>query len=153
MAYWRKFIRLPWSTKRTLFQVALLLPLARVALVVFPFRVVAQFAERSVDRRRTGAADPRFEREVTWAASGLGRIMLADRPCLTQALVVQWLLARKNMSATLRFGVNKTSAGKLVAHAWLERDGRNIIGGRQAHFRYVPMTPVRANDLTAPARK
>lgn len=42
--------------------------------------------------------------------------------CLRRALVLQWILSDRSVSTELKFGV-KMADGKLLAHAWLEKDG------------------------------
>jgi hypothetical protein len=57
--------------------------------------------------------------------------------CLTQALALRWMLNRRGIASTLRFGVARPDGQKLAAHAWLECDGRIIIGGRQSAEKYA----------------
>ena len=51
--------------------------------------------------------------------------------CLTQALATQVLLARRGQLSTLRIGVIKGADGELKAHAWVENNGKVIIGSRR----------------------
>jgi hypothetical protein len=48
--------------------------------------------------------------------------------CLTQALATQSLLAQRGQVSILRIGVTKGPEGELKAHAWVESNGRIIIG-------------------------
>jgi hypothetical protein len=60
----------------------------------------------------------------------VGARLLPNRPCLTQALVLQYLLLRRGDTlAKLHIGVAKGEDGELLAHAWIERGGRVLIGG------------------------
>ena len=52
--------------------------------------------------------------------------------CLTQAIALRTLLARDGKESELRIGVAKAEDGRLEAHAWLESDGRIVIGGRES---------------------
>lgn len=58
--------------------------------------------------------------------------------CLVQALSGGWLIRRAGGQSTLRFGVAKDGEG-FKAHAWLESDGRILIGGGTAPA-YLPLT-------------
>jgi Transglutaminase-like superfamily len=49
----------------------------------------------------------------------------------------------------LRIGVKRDAAGKFVAHAWLEKDGRTLIGGG-AHKSYCPMPPLSGLERHVP---
>jgi hypothetical protein len=71
----------------------------------------------------------------------VGRRLLGDKPCLTQALVAQRFLRQRGYDTTLRIGVAKDGR-ELLAHAWLEREGRVIIGGGASPVRYKPLAPV-----------
>ena len=48
--------------------------------------------------------------------------------CLPQALAAEALLTRGGLPADLRIGVMKEASGKLLAHAWVESDGRVVVG-------------------------
>ena len=139
-----KFIRLPWSTQVTLIEVGALLVAIRLGLAMLPYDRLAAIIERhavpvSNKRRRRLAYAP----SVTWAASGLAGMLIGNRPCLTQALVVTLLLKRAGREPDLKIGVSKDRADLLTAHAWVEMDGRVIIGGRHAHARYAELAPIR----------
>ncbi|WP_251979821.1 lasso peptide biosynthesis B2 protein [Salinibacter ruber] len=69
----------------------------------------------------------------------------SQRPCLTQALVLQYLLLRRgDDAAELHIGVRKDEDTGLQAHAWVERSGQVLIGGTGA-----PDTYERFEDLGA----
>ncbi|MFO6448770.1 lasso peptide biosynthesis B2 protein [Erythrobacter sp. NE805] len=48
--------------------------------------------------------------------------------CLTQALALQYLLARAGHGSDLHVGVRCDDAGRFEAHAWLACNGRVVIG-------------------------
>ena len=86
---------------------------------------------------------PTYRRRAAWAAHAVGRRFLPERPCLTQALVLKYLLLRRgDETAELHIGVTRTEAEGLQAHAWVERDGRVLIGGANS-----PETYARFADL------
>ena len=62
--------------------------------------------------------------------------------CLTQALATQFLLTRQGQVSSLRIGVTKTEAGEFKAHAWLESEGKIIIGGVEGSRRYTVLQPL-----------
>ena len=68
---------------------------------------------------------------VVWAVVVASRYVPMST-CLTQALAAQVLLARRGYSAHLHIGVAKEGAeAKLKAHAWVESDGKVLIGGSE----------------------
>lgn len=138
-----KFIRMPWPDKVTLFEVAALLALVRLGLLLLPYErllaIVARFSSPRPSSRRREAG---YGSSVTWAASGLGGLIVGDRPCLTQALVVRLLLNRAGRRPELKIGVTKDDKDSLRAHAWVELDGRVIIGGGRSPIRYAELVPM-----------
>ncbi len=64
--------------------------------------------------------------------------------CLLQSLAGRHLLTRRGYLSHLRIGVAKESDGPLRAHAWVEWDGRILIGGvGPTHFTPFPPLEVR----------
>jgi hypothetical protein len=61
--------------------------------------------------------------------------------CLAQALAAQILLARECYQSNLRIGVAKGDKDQLEAHAWLESDGKVLIGGSGIN-RYTVLPPL-----------
>lgn len=49
------------------------------------------------------------------------------------------LYCHDDASATLHLGVMKGTSDELQAHAWLERDGQVLIGGKSAPDAYRPL--------------
>lgn len=137
-----KYVRLPWSVKTLVPKVACLLLLTRAALWVLPYRTVQRIVARFEESQAFGSASSDLQETLTWAASGLARYLLGERPCLVQALVVKGMLCRAGVSSELRIGVMKNDEGKLLAHAWLERHGEVIIGGRRSPSRYLALAPL-----------
>lgn len=137
-----KYFRLSREEKLTVLQVGFLLVLARLGLALLPYRVIKRWFEKW-SGEATRARDSSYQRTLTWAGSGLGRYILGDKPCLSQAIVVQALMRRAGLDSDLRIGVAKDEKGTFLAHAWLECDGAVILGGRRATEHYVRLAPMR----------
>ena len=58
--------------------------------------------------------------------------------CLVQALALQVLLEREGFPASLCIGVARGQRGQLEGHAWVESQGRILIGGSE-HGCYTPL--------------
>lgn len=143
MGILRSYWRLSWRDKLTAAYVSVLVVGVRVALQVLPYRTVhrlLRFGARDVSSAGAEELHARRQRTVRTVAA-TSRRLLGDKPCLTQALVAQRLLRRQGFETDLRIGVTK-DGDELLAHAWLERDGRVILGGRSSRTRYTPLTPV-----------
>lgn len=59
--------------------------------------------------------------------------------CLVQALAAKWMLARRNIEATIYVGVAKGDAQDLLSHAWL-CSGDVYVTGEQGHERFRVIT-------------
>lgn len=92
---------------------------ARIALNVLSLERLKTWATRP----GSGAVD--IER-VVWAGRAAAR-RTPFATCLSSALALQRLLARNGHASELQIGV-AGQAGAFAAHAWLERDGRILIG-------------------------
>lgn len=72
------------------------------------------------------ASLPPIER-VAWLIAVAGRYSPIRATCLKQALVLSVLLERRGKATRLRIGVSRQAEG-FKAHAWLEQNGRIILG-------------------------
>lgn len=107
---------------RVLLEALLIVPLARIAITLLPFRVVHRFV---LSRKRRATADVPRERITRAIASVARRVPRAT--CLTQVVAAALLCARHGHATELRLGVMKTGT-TLTAHAWLESEGRAVFG-------------------------
>ena len=132
----RKFLHLTSSDRRLLVSTMLLLGALRVGLRLLPFRtlqrVVAELAQPPAGLRRANQSS--VERLV-WAVTAASRYV-PRATCLTQALAAQVLLGRHGHRTQLRVGVARGEEGRLEAHAWLESEGKVVVGGGELS-RYV----------------
>jgi Transglutaminase-like superfamily len=128
MAALSKILALTWREKWLLLKVVMLLFAARVALRFLPFqsarRLLVRVCRGSVE---TTAQAQEMERILQLTAA-VGRRVPAIGTCLTQALTAYVLLDRRGYKTKLRIGVNKDRKGNFIAHAWLESDGRILLG-------------------------
>lgn len=134
----RSFLGLPRERRRELLEAAARLVAARLRLSVRSF---AHVLRRQEELRPSAASarDPaagELER-VAWAVERAARLV-PRATCLAQALAAQAMLARRGISSEIRIGVARSSGQSLEAHAWLERDGRVLLGARGAE-RFRPL--------------
>lgn len=126
-----------WSYVRVLPAASLLVVGIRLALLVLPsgsvVRLVRAVGARPV-RSNTGSND---QNALLGCIRRVSRLV-PGATCLTQAVAGQILLQQNGYHATLRLGV-RTGAQGFAAHAWLEQDGRKILG--QAAARGMVVLP------------
>jgi len=135
----QKFLRLPGADRSLLLHSALLIGAARLALWVLPFNTARRlFARRA---RQSHDPLPTIER-IGWAIS-VAKGFVPKGNCLPQALAAESLLTRSGHPVELRIGVAKTDDGGLEAHAWVESEGRLVVGDLvQGLSSYTPLPPL-----------
>ncbi|WP_245516003.1 lasso peptide biosynthesis B2 protein [Ancylobacter aquaticus] len=123
-ARWR---RLSWRDRALLGEALLTVGLARLAIVLVPFRHVARIA--ATRPRRPPAADAREQIiRVRWAIRAVARRMPFRALCLEQGLSARMMLNRRSLPTTLFYGVMKGAEGQLMAHLWVRSDEIEVIG-------------------------
>lgn len=81
--------------------------------------------------------------KIIWAVMVASRYLPGRVKCLARALTTQVLLEGHGYQAQLRLGVVKSEQG-LEAHAWVESQGRIVIGGLKDIGRYTTL-PIEAS--------
>lgn len=121
--------RLSWRDQALLGNTALLLILTRLIFLCLPFPLIRQ--RLGVVFRHHGgkiiALDPRAWR-ILWAVETVSRYLPKMSHCLTKAVVAKMLLNRQGYDVEFQIGVQRSSQGKFEAHAWLESEGRVVMG-------------------------
>lgn len=142
-----KFFHLPWREKRFFIKAAFLLLLIRLGLWVLPFRMMRRLLTY---RKKAPAGSENIDRLpidkiVRTVRAASGYVPVAT--CLTQALATVVLLSQIGYPARVRIGVVKSDEGRLQAHAWVESDGRIIIGQHPDLYRFSVLSPLREEIL------
>ena len=146
MRRWLKFARLANADRNLLIRTALLLLAMRCGLALFGYVSVRRWLANAGRPRRgaeleSGEDAGKIERLI-WALNTAGAVVLGTQPCLAIAMATHWLLYRRGFGTDLRIGVTQDEAGRLEAHAWVERDGRILIGESQGLDVYQRFPPV-----------
>lgn len=128
-----KFLFLPYQKKKLLSQSLIAVSVIRLSLWVFPFKALnswlSSFAPTNSDDRQTqwNVID-----NVTSAVRACSRYV-PYASCLTQALATRTLLGLRGQNSQLRIGVDRDKDDNFMAHAWVEIDGKIIIGKLPHH--------------------
>jgi hypothetical protein len=138
----RRFLALDGSTQRLVLRALGTVIVVRAGLSLLPYRVMHRVtASRAV---RANALNRHSAARIAWAVEAVSRAV-PRASCLTQALAATVLLASNGHASTLRVGVAKDPDGSLRAHAWIEYDGRAILGDPRADA-FVPLPPLAARS-------
>ena len=110
----------------------------RLGLWLLPFQelraLVSEIGQRSIGSNSSTLLP--VDR-IAWAVRAVSQYV-PRATCLTQALAGQVLLARRGRATRLRIGVSRKSRKNLEAHAWLECDGRIVLGDHGFLALYSP---------------
>jgi hypothetical protein len=120
-----KFFKLSAIDKFLILHCLFVVALVRIALSLLSYRVLRRFLRQKVPP--TSSNNGKVDRIVS--AVGRASRLVPRASCLTQALAAQFILARAGFPSQIRVGVAIHDQGKFVAHAWLIRDGRVVMGG------------------------
>ena len=133
-----RFLFWPHPKKKLLLQALFWVAFIRLGLCIFQFRRLNKWlgGSKSEDVRES---DWKIIREIAEFVR-LGSRFVPQATCLTQALAARTLLRRMGQNSLLKIGVDKDTDFKLVAHAWIEIDGKIIIGKVPDIRRYAIMS-------------
>ena len=106
-----------------------------MGLWLIPFRMMRQLlAKLARGSVASSVEQSGLVARIAWAVSVTSRyVPLAT--CLTQALVTKLMLARSGCYSILRIGVARSESGRLEAHAWVESNGKVVIGGSESSLK------------------
>jgi len=123
----RKFFNLSSTEQRLLIRAWILLGVTRLGLELFPFSTLRKFLD--ILRPKLGSFKKEFsEEQLVWSVTVVSRY-IPKATCLAQALTSQFLLQQAGRQACLHIGVEEAEEGGIKAHAWVESQGRILIGG------------------------
>jgi hypothetical protein len=129
MLNWRKirrFCRTPPADRRLLVEAAILLGVARAAIVCIPFKhMVPWLAKNPADPNRDDAV---LNQRVSHAITVAARHVLWNSVCLPQAIAAKVMLSRRGFASTLFLGTVRDAERGMIAHAWLDCGGTTVVG-------------------------
>jgi hypothetical protein len=139
-----KFLLLCGADRRLLVRAFSLVFMIRVGLWVLPFSFMRKLLVAPARSDIAPALRPHdFISRAVWAVT-VASTYVPLATCLTQALVTRYLLAQEGCNAVVRIGVARSRAGRFQAHAWVESNGRVVIGGSESVV--DQFTELRASD-------
>ncbi len=127
-----KLFGLSWADRLLLFEAALCLGVARLAILLLPFRWLAprfgaRMAESAAEEPGIGGG---LAGRLAWAVRVSSRYAPWQTRCLVRAVAAKLMLKRRGLPSTLYLGLAKDGDGELTAHAWLRCGGSTLTGGR-----------------------
>jgi transglutaminase superfamily protein len=145
-----RFFRLPLSDQRLLMRAALAVVSAKLAIRTL--RLPAARAAVARLERLGWIVSPTPADRIVWAVEAAGRAIPGMKNCLVRAVAAEAMLARAGHPCELRIGAAKNGPGGFVAHAWLESEGRVLIGDFELD-RYTPLVAPHLRGGTPTAQR
>jgi len=132
----RRFLRLTSQERRLLVGATALLTLIHLSLGRVPFAMLRRIVAGGPRHRRWSATvDRALADQIVWAVTAASDRIPGGPTCLSRALTVQSMLARRGYPSRLHVGVVRGAQGEVEGHAWVEGEGRVLIGGTVAEIR------------------
>jgi Transglutaminase-like superfamily len=136
-----KVLNLSVPERQLLIHTFVLLGTIRLGLWLLSFQTLQNLLERASQKpRKLALSEPLPIGKITEAVHRSCRYMPGQVKCLAQALTTQVLMKQHGYPSELRIGVTKGESGKLEAHAWIESQGKVVIGHLRDLPRYIPMS-------------
>jgi len=136
MLPWRTFAALSAAERRLVVEAALVAVVVRIGLGIAGPPALMRWLDRYA-RWRAGRANDPADRaadmqagQVAWAIRSVGRRLPGSTSCLAEALSAAVMLRARGHAPEVRFGIKRREnrARPLAAHAWVECDGRVVVG-------------------------
>ncbi|MDH5202459.1 MAG: lasso peptide biosynthesis B2 protein [Nitrospirota bacterium] len=133
-----KFFCLPAVDKRLLVRAVILLWLIRFGQWLLPFQTLSHllgYLIRPSKARHLGNIPS--QDSIAWAVTAASRYVFKVT-CFTKALTLRVLLQKQGYDVTLCIGVARNEESLFQAHAWVESQGKVLIGGSEREH-YIPL--------------
>jgi hypothetical protein len=117
--------QLSWVERAVLAEAVVCLAIARAAVRVLPFGMIAPRLGQRMTESPADAPSTRAARRVAWAIGAAARRTPWRSKCLEQGIAGKMMLRRRRVPSTLYLGV----ARPLETHAWLRVGTDTVLGG------------------------
>ena len=124
----RRFGELSGPDKWLLLRAAVWLAIARLRLVVTPFR---KLVERLAAEEGGSEPDPDLVNRVGFAVSTAAANVPWRSDCFPQTIAARSLLKRYGYTSTVHLGVDRVGEDDLLGHAWLTCGDTVVTGGAE----------------------
>ena len=125
-----KFRSLNGADKWMLVHAGVWVALARMMLIVMPFRWLAERLSR-VEGSAQQDVDPELLARVGFAVRSAANNVPWRSDCFPQSIAGWMLLRHHGYGSTIHLGIERSGEADLVGHAWLTCGGTVVMGGEE----------------------
>jgi hypothetical protein len=133
----RRFRRKAPRERRILFEAAVLVPTVHALQQGLPYRRWRDLLEGRSWPRSKRPERPSVD-EISRAVEIARRYLPGVYKCLPAAYATHLLLLRYGHPSKVHYGVARDAQGKVEAHAWVDSNGRVVMGQLDDLARFVP---------------
>jgi hypothetical protein len=143
-----RFLSRPFADHRLLLQSVVALAGIRLGLSLLRFETLRRAIDRlSRVRARQNQPQWRLVRKVVWSVNVVSTYLPLFKNCLNRALATQLLLGRRGQLVDVRIGVGRDPKGAFKAHAWIESEGRIVLGHVEDLPELTPLPPLTLRNV------
>ncbi|ORC32660.1 hypothetical protein B4O97_15995 [Marispirochaeta aestuarii] len=124
----KKFFLLTSAEKYLFLSSWLWLSRVRKSLRKKPFKTVLSNVNKLAEKRKSVSNVKISADDISLAVERCSGIFHGNCDCLPKALAGRILFARYGYNTVLRIGAVRSSGSDFTAHAWLESDGKIVVG-------------------------
>ena len=144
----RKLLLLSWSDRWLLAQSMFWLIFIKLGLYVFRFQTLCEMLTKAA-KKSFIKGDPDQGRldSVVWAIGKSSRLLPGEVNCLPKALAAQVMLSQRGYDVEVVIGARRNDRRQLNAHAWIEYQGKVIIGDVDDLAQFAPLRRAEVTKL------
>lgn len=132
-----KIAKMPINKKFLFTETFIWLGLARLILLVLPFKQVAPWlGKHQIATNNYNSAQKEIIDKMAYFIRNASPHTPWESKCLVQAMAARWMLQRRGIGGTLYLGVTKEEGENMKAHAWF-KCGDLFVTGRKGHRQYT----------------
>ena len=120
-----RFYKLSFSEKKLFLEAVFFLFLAKILLLIFPFKFCLRFLKNNNCIKKTW--NPEYLQSIKTAINRANHFASWKNICLVQSFAARWMLQRRKISSQISIGVTHNANKELIAHAWLTVNDFEII--------------------------
>lgn len=139
-----KFLNLPQNKQFLLIKACIFVYVVRFILFIFPIKVVLQYLSYFTKKTHKLNKNNRLSEElILWAIETVSKFILSTNTCIIKSITAQILLTQHGYKSSLYLGIAKDKVNQkdLQSHAWLESNGKVIVGENMAN-NYKPILKI-----------